>query len=464
MYINNRHLQILKLIKNNNNLTSKEIGDLFSMSAQHTKLYLEDIYSKLYNSEASDIKSTTLIEKISSSKNSRNKLKKTQEFSKNEKIFYLLFRLIKDKYINLSKISDELGITKRNLNYYLTEISIIMKNYNLKFKATNKGLQLIGTNFSFKHLTYLLTFKFCIEKEFLPTKIRNEVISFLKIDNFCLLKKDIYSFMSLISSEYTTHKTSSIFSFYFAFRVRDNEVKIGDMSEEFIYRHKPAHFEDEFFKKIVYFFKNSSFKYLNTNSISELITIIDTIYYSHRKFQKQELNKSVQLRPIFAKYLGDQIYKNNSFFTIINPWVYYTALRARFSIEDSAFLKLNLEHIYNSNVLSLTKEINSIIPNFTIFETLSVWYQLSEFEDNSIKNIFIFRDLNINIVPIIVNEIYKKHNIKISEYINVRSLRKYLKENSVDNIITVENIKLYDSSLNVKNIFFPIPNYKKINP
>lgn len=463
MYINNRHLQILKLIKNNNNLTSKEIGDLFSMSAQHTKLYLEDIYSELYNSEASDIKSTTLIEKISSSKNSRNKLKKTQEFSKNEKIFYLLFRLITDKYINLSKISDELGITKRNLNYYLTEISSVMKYYNLKFKTTNKGLQLIGTIFSFKRLTYLLSLKFCIEREFLPIKIRNEITAFLKIDDFYIVKKDIYSFISLICSEYTTHKMASIFSFYFAFKANENELKIADLNEQNFYRYKPAHFENDFFKAIITLLKNTSFKNLCVNSIPELITIVDTIYYSHRKFEKEELRKSAQLRPIFAKYLGDHVYKNNNFYTILNPWIYYTNLRSRFNIEDSAFLRLNLQHIHNSNVLTLTKEINSIIPNFTIFETLSVWYQLSEFEDNSVKNIFIFRDLNINIVPIIVNEIYKKHNIKISDFINIRFLNKYLKENVVDTIITVENIKLYDSKLNVKNLFFPIPNYKKIN-
>ncbi|MGL5902100.1 MAG: hypothetical protein ACRCZO_05385 [Cetobacterium sp.] len=463
MYINNRHLQILKLIKNNNNLTSKEIGDLFSMSPQHTKLYLEDIYSQLYNSEASSIKSTTLIEKISISKNSKNKLKVVQEFSKNEKIFYFLFRLIKDKFINLSKISEELGITKRNLNYYLSEISTVIKNCSLKFKTTNRGLQLIGTNFSFKRLTYLLTLKFCIEKDFLPIKIRNEITSFLKVDNFSGLKKDIYSFMSLICSEYTTHKTGSIFSFYCSFKAKENEIKIRDMSEQFIYRYKPAHFENEFFENIVHFLKNSVLGNLSTNSISEFMTIIDITHYSHRKYEKEELKKATLLRPIFAKYLGNQIYKNNNFYNTVNPWVYYTNLRTRFSIEDSTFLKLNLEHIYNSNVLTLTKEINTIIPNCTIFETLSVWYHLSEFEDNDVKNIFVFRDLNKNIVPIIANEIYKKHNIKISESISIRSLSRYLKENSVDSIITVENIKIYDKNLKVKNIFFPIPNYKKNN-
>ncbi len=452
----------MKLIKINPYLTSKEIGNLFSMSPQHTKLYLEDIYSELYNSDSLEIKSNTLIEKIFLSKNAKIRLRSVQELSKNEKIFYFLFCLIKNRVVNLSNLSNELNITKRNLNHYLNESLPILKTYRIKIKTTNKGLHLIGNNFAIKRLTYILTFKFCIEKEFLPLKLRSEIGTFLKIDNFDIIKKDIYSFVSLVCKEDATRKMQSFFSFYFAFKVKGDESKIGDMDETYFYRHKPAHFENTFFKKIIFFLKYSSFKNLSTNSISELIRIIDIIYYSHRKFEKSDIQKATLLKPIFAKYIGNQIYKNNRFYTLINPWIYYTSLRNQFSIEDSSFLKLNLQHIYNSNVLTLTKEINTIIPNFTIFETLSIWYQLSEFEDKSIKNIFVFRDLNINIISIITKEIYKKHNIKISESINIRSLNRYLKENRVDNIITVENIKFYDSNLNIKNLFFPIPNYKKI--
>ncbi|MGL5089298.1 MAG: hypothetical protein ACRC6Z_07640, partial [Cetobacterium sp.] len=112
----------------------------------------------------------------------------------------------------------------------------------------------------------------------------------------------------------------------------------------------------------------------------------------------------------------------------------------------------------DSNVSTLTKEIHDIIPSFTIFEGLSLWYELAETENNSIKNIFVFKSLNIKTLPIIVNEIYKKHNIIISESINIKVINKYLESNHVDNIITVENLKFYNKNINVQNVFFPIPN------
>lgn len=47
MYINNRHLQILDLIKNNPNFNLKDIENILDMSQQHIKLYLVDIYDEI---------------------------------------------------------------------------------------------------------------------------------------------------------------------------------------------------------------------------------------------------------------------------------------------------------------------------------------------------------------------------------------------------------------------------------
>lgn len=47
MYINNRHLQILHLIKNNPNFNLKDIENILDISQQHIKLYLVDIYDEI---------------------------------------------------------------------------------------------------------------------------------------------------------------------------------------------------------------------------------------------------------------------------------------------------------------------------------------------------------------------------------------------------------------------------------
>ncbi|MGL6118921.1 MAG: hypothetical protein ACRC0V_00285, partial [Fusobacteriaceae bacterium] len=260
MYITSKHIQILKLIKTNDELKVKDISCLFHISPQHVKLYLEDIYSEIYQSTPIDIKTNSLIEKISSSSNGKSALKKVQQFSKNEKLFYLLFRLIKDKTVNISFISIELGITKRNLNYYLNEISPFLNEHHLKIITTNKGLKFFGNSYSLKKIKYYMIFKFLIEKNFLPIKIRNEVLSFLKIKNFYKLRKDLYSFINLIKIDTTTLNVISLFSFFMAFRGNDNDKKIKDLDISTSLKYKPINFTNEFFFKILYFLKTSSFK------------------------------------------------------------------------------------------------------------------------------------------------------------------------------------------------------------
>ncbi|MGL5625576.1 hypothetical protein, partial [Cetobacterium sp.] len=71
-------------------------------------------------------------------------------------------------------------------------------------------------------------------------------------------------------------------------------------------------------------------------------------------------------------------------------------------------------------------------------------------------------NLPATIIPSLINEIYKKHNIKIIAYMNLKEFKQYKKFNSIDTIITVENFKIYNNNIPIKNLFFPIPNFKKV--
>lgn len=147
---------------------------------------------------------------------------------------------------------------------------------------------------------------------------------------------------------------------------------------------------------------------------------------------------------------------------MINPWINYSYLKSHFCIDDPAFLNINLIYFANSNIYEMTKEINQILPGFTLFETIFLWYYFSESEHNETNNIFVFKNLPSTIIPSLINEIYKKHNIKINNYVNIREFNEYQKYNHIDSIVMVENFKIYNNNIPVKNLFFPIPNFKKV--
>lgn len=110
MYINTKHLQILKTIKNSQVTNIRDISDIFLLSNQHAKLHLEDIYYELFQKLSCDLKPEVIIEQIKSFSNAKNILKTSQQLTKNQKIFYLIFRLIKDKHIKLSHVCEDLGL------------------------------------------------------------------------------------------------------------------------------------------------------------------------------------------------------------------------------------------------------------------------------------------------------------------------------------------------------------------
>ncbi|MGL5000453.1 MAG: helix-turn-helix domain-containing protein [Cetobacterium sp.] len=458
MYITSRHLQIFKFIKKNKDAKVTDIVELFNLSPQHIKLYLEDIYSEIYKENPSALKTNLILEKIYLSSNGRTLLKREQCFSKNEKIFYILFQLIKSKNINLSSISEELYITKRNLNYYLKDILSLLNEYHLKIITTNKGLKIYGSKYSLKKLSYYIVFKFLIEKNFLPTKIREDMLCFFKIKNFYKLRKDLYSFLNIINCNTTNHNLISFFTFFIVFKGDDKEQKIEDLDISASLKYKPIGFNNEFFFKIIFFLKTSSFKDLSLNYISEFLALTSFFHTSSNKFHVGITKQTAELRGVFAKYLGDYIFKHKNFYNLVNTTIHYCNLKKSFNIDDSSFLDLNLRYISNSKISKLTKDVRNLVPNFTIFDGLLLWYQLAETEDKNIKNVFVFKNINTEIIPILINEIYKKHNIIITDSIYINHLNNYLESNHVDNIITIENLNFCNKTISIKNIFFPIPN------
>ncbi|MGL5765217.1 MAG: hypothetical protein ACRCX8_06180 [Sarcina sp.] len=463
MYINTKHLQILKTIKNNQVSNLRDISDIFSLSNQHAKLYLEDIYYELFQNLSRDLKPDLIINKIKKFSNAKNILKKSQQFTKNQKIFYLIFRLVNDKKIKLSHICEDLNLTKRNLNNYLKSISNVFSLYNLNIKISNKGVAIIGSPYSIKRFKFFLIFKSLVEKDFLPEKIRNEIVHFIKVDNLYRVKKDIAKFFKIIDCDFIKNSEIALFSFYAAFADPYKKQKtIEDISYENFLRYKPYYYNHEFFKKIFNILKNTCFKNIPTIYLNDFFTLIDFLNPFEEYVDNFIKNKNEDLRDIFAKYLGSHIYTNPNFFRMINPWINYSYLKSHFCIDDPAFLNINLIYFANSNIYEMTKEINQILPGFTLFETIFLWYYFSESEHNETNNIFVFKNLPSTIIPSLINEIYKKHNIKINNYVNIREFNEYQKYNHIDSIVMVENFKIYNNNIPVKNLFFPIPNFKKV--
>lgn len=460
MYINSKHLQILKFIKSNKDISIHEIGQIFSLSPQYTKLHLETIYSELFNE--SFPKDSELIMKIYTAPNSKNRLRQVQEFTKNQKIFYLLFKLVITKHIKLLHISKELNITKRNINNYFDKINHIFNIFSIKLNISNKGVKIIGTDFSIKRITLFIIFKFLIEKDFLPPRFRKEALIFFKIDNFYLLKKDIIELLNTIGSEISEYHYFTLFSFLYSFSDNNSPNNLQNIPLENILKHKPSRYTDCFFLKIITLLKKSSFSTLSIKYLDSLFNIIDIFFYSKTQYSESTYLSVNKIQPIFYKYLGKQIANNKDLFNLITPWIEYCQIKSLFFIEDSSFLNISLKDISNSNLFKMVKEIQKLIPTFTLYEALFLWYKLYFNQYSNQTNILVYKNIHSDIIPSLIDEIYKIHSIIIHDSVNIKFINNYLKNNEVNNIVTVENLNIYNKNISIMNVSFPIPEHRKM--
>lgn len=463
MYINTKHLQILDLIQKNPNFNSKDLVNILKLSCQHLKIYLDDIYCELTNFSNNSLKIEETIVFISNFNGSKSILRKVQHFTKQQNIFYILFSLSKYKYLKLCYISEELGLTPRTISKYKDDINGILDFYKLKIIVSNKGLSLIGSNFNLKRFSFLLNFKFIIEKDYLPSKLRNDFLKAYYIKNILTLKKDIDEFLTLIDCHHSIYLTGSLTSFYSAFKSEIVEKKIKDININQAIKYKPNYYNTRFFYKIFNFLQNSSFKELSATSLHYFFTTINNFLDNNVNLYHNSLKDLKLIEPILSKYFGKDILKWNQFTRSVNPWLHYCRLKSIFFIDDFSFINFNLTYIPNSNLMSMVKDIQKKIPTFTIFEGINLWFDLYKSKDEKRSNILVFKNLRKNLMPKIVGEIYKKHNLEINDYINFKELHKYSENFDAYNFVTVENIKIYNKNIKLKKLFFPFPNYKNLN-
>lgn len=366
------------------------------------------------------------------------------------------------KNIKFHSVSKELDLTTRNLSNYKEVINSILVQYNLKLDISSQGARLIGSNFNLNRLNFFLFFKFMIEKDYLPYKLRKDVLNSLNSNNFLKLNRDVRNLLNLLGFQHSSHQYATLMSIWVSFKGESHEKTIKYLPFDQWLKYKPGHWEKEFFYKVFHCLRESSFSALRTDSLYLLFSVVDTFSHSKVCFCPSFDKEIKFIQKNFYKYFDENTLTRTPSVAAANQWIYYCKLKQLFFIDDFSLINLNLSHISNSNILNMTKEIKEVIPSFTIFEGIFVWYLLSKSENHEEVNIFVFKNLESSLIPSIIDEIYKKHSIKILVAINLKELNRYKKENRIDNIITVENLKVFAKNINIKNLYFPIPNYKKL--
>lgn len=406
------HLKIIECFFSDN-YSIEEVSEILSISEHKIRRYLNELYShyKVINLE-------NLKKKLGP--NWRAKLKTDLDISSLDRRNFIILNFLKTDFINLNTLSLNLNITRRTLSKDLLEVKQVLNAYDLKCDSLNsKGIQLIGNENKKKEMFLNIIFVLFLDRNYLPN-----IFDFIFFDFNKIIDEKIQSMINKIILKKQVFPQSQIMLRF------ELIVFIGIIRSSNKFN--------------IYSFK---FEIKNILSLCKMYNSNDFFKNSYTKFKKID---------DFINYLQTHLLISNSF----NETTYISLL-ARFNlIEFKNSIKMNEFYLINREFEKKHKSfyytLNALIQKYfkenfdyeiDSFDKITFFLILKDYlflkNTHSKENIIVFNTLQLLILNKLIIDL-KRNNIFISEAISIYSLKSYLKNNIIKNILIFEDINLED--------------------
>ncbi|MGL5639283.1 MAG: HTH domain-containing protein, partial [Cetobacterium sp.] len=204
-----KHLRVLNLLKFTDGKDLEFIETLMDISRPNLNNYLKDIHKNISISEKTgkmDLIITDIIEK----KNLYSSLQEKQTVSKEDRVFFLILKLLIEGNLNLYFLAEILNVSRRTLNMDLVSIKEELNIFELKIEShTGKGIFLEGEVSDKRNALCCYIYKYLVEEEYLPT---------IFLENFNYIKED-YEISSQLNSDIEKIMANFKFDMFFYNRI-----------------------------------------------------------------------------------------------------------------------------------------------------------------------------------------------------------------------------------------------------
>ncbi|MGL5918374.1 MAG: hypothetical protein ACRCYM_03920 [Cetobacterium sp.] len=443
--INTNHIRICKLLGYTSYKTTDFIAEFLKMDKQNVNLYIKQIYH-FTNPNKNKTTTNNMIEYITKDSSILNSLKENQCFTRENRIFYIIVLLLRDRYINLNHLSNILEVSRRVLSSDLSFAKEDLKSYNLNVNSSNaKGITLTGSEYNLKMASFSYLYKIFVEFDDLPSMITTNYTNFFSAQFHDKLDSDVDKFILEYNFDFFSQNKNLLKSFFIVYGNLSNtgETTIRSLPFE-IFKNK--------FNNIIHASKlKSCYNFLQKSFFGNILTknlnlFILVLQFCNGIFKKNTLHLSKEInivKSLVFKELSLVIPKDNFLERLINK-LYVTSLNVKpLSVCDLNFLNFNLPEKDKLNCVDLFFTIKKIYKNVH-FSNIIFLYIWSSYEENIHKAktaIVVFDNIPTFLFPIIKNRFLITENIKILSFIKTDELNKYISDKTVNCIITFENLK-----------------------
>ncbi|MGL5229393.1 MAG: HTH domain-containing protein [Cetobacterium sp.] len=463
-----KHLRVLNLLKFTDGKDLEFIETLMDISRPNLNNYLKDIHKNISISEKTgkmDLIITDIIEK----KNLYSSLQEKQTVSKEDRVFFLILKLLIEGNLNLYFLAEILNVSRRTLNMDLVSIKEELNIFELKIEShTGKGIFLEGEVSDKRNALCCYIYKYLVEEEYLPT-IFLENFNYIKEDYeiSSQLNSDIEKIMANFKFDMFFYNRILLTSFYISFKyiTFDDNLYNNSNTLEIILKDKfmfetyfSKAFSNEELPKFYIFLHNSVFKNISFNYIRGFLNILkicrgifpeESIYLKDhfliwKKIIKTSLNTDISEDK-------EELLKN-----FIQRVIFCSKQKHYLSIYEFYFLNLNLDNYTSTRCVSLFKEFRKYYWNISFTDVLAIYFILNIQQPTTTKEItVVYKNIPVYILENMKEKLEYKYNIIIKEFVNTHFFEDYCKNNKFSTIGVLSDLKLFkdlDESLKNFNI------------
>ena len=457
MNVTSIHFKIMYCLRRNVYSTS-ELAQILNISEFKAKRYIKDLEYLFEEESIEDIHN-----KINKVPKIIEKLRKKQSLTPEERQMYVILKFLKTDTINLSQISEEIGVTRRTLTNDLNELKEILEKFNLEIKnLTRYGIVLEGKESDKRSFFKLYLIKIFIEQRYLPKifdiifvefeqlkreykihKLIKEIFNFMEIpdNSFAFLNLEVKSYIAILRQSY---KDFSI------------DVDLKDMKEDM---------------KFMEFLKRNSF-YSNF----EINQIVDTSRKKYRgnliKLYPDKAKEAKKLIKYVEEKMGTNINVSSELLGRIMLIVIIRDFKIEFNINEFYIFNNAIGKAYLIPYRKIAKllknyfeEIDSFdLANLTMTFLSSIYTdnkkRIEEAKDIAIVYNFLHRDMIVDLCE----DIGLKRDENKYDLISYFDFEEFLSEKNPKIIITFEDIDFSKYNVEDKLIEFnfPITKYDKL--
>lgn len=462
--IHSKHLRVLNLLNFTKGQDLDFLESFLKLSRANLNLYIKDIYNSTPGVQKTS-KLDLIMKEILKSNNLFSELKENQVISKEERVFFLILKILIEGNLNLENLSKKLDVSRRTLNGDLVDIKKDLNNFHLIIEShTGKGVFLTGENINRKRALSCYIYKFLIEEPYLPQVLTN-YFSFLfhneEID--ILLKKDIEIFLNHCNMDNFFCNRELLKAFYIGFQYLDNpgydykdslKNNLKNYSNFKFYFSKV--FSDTDLDTFYNHLHNSLFKNIDFNEIPYFLNILkictghfpeEAIYYN---------NHLVVWKDIIKKNMGKSLTSKEELALkkIILRVGFASKQKHYIPIQEFSFLDLNMDKEIVAKCISLYKDFKSEYWNISFNDIVSTFFILNSIKEEKKEVVILYKDIPKYMIENLKDKLEIKYNITIIDFVNIHFFETFKKNNPVKTVGVFTELELDFSNMEVLQLDF----------